>query len=103
MDLFKAYAVCTNSYNIISSPNLNNNKLSNNNLSNNNLSNNNSSNNNLSNNKLSNNYNCEIFSSLEDINNHLIKKSPIDFYILEIYGKDKKLSLSKIKLKLIYK
>ena len=93
MDLFKAYAVCTNSYNIISSPNLNNNKSSNNK----------SSNNNSSNNKSSNNFNCEIFSSLEDVNNHLIKKSPIDFYLMEIYGKDKKLSHSKIKLKLIYK
>lgn len=75
MDLYKAYALCTNSYNIIDSPN----KISN---------------------KISNNYNCEIFSSLEEINKNILLKSPIDFYIVKIYGNHFNELNKKIKIKL---
>jgi hypothetical protein len=73
MDIFKAYALCTNSYNIIVSPN-------------------------KSNNKTSNNFNCEFFSSLEEINKNILKKSLIDFYIIEVNGNNLKNLDKKIKL-----
>ena len=76
MDLFKAYALCTNSYNILVSSN----KTINNNLSN--------------------NFNCEFFHSLEDVNKNILKKSPIDFYIVEVNGNNFKQINKKIKLKL---
>jgi uncharacterized alkaline shock family protein YloU len=75
MDLFKAYALCTNSYNIVISPN-------------------------KANNKKSNNFNCEIFSSLEEVNKNILKKVPIDFYIIEVYGNNFKQLSKKIKIKL---
>jgi hypothetical protein len=76
MDLFKAYALCTNSYNILVNPNKNINNISN-------------------------NFNCEIFHSLEDVNNNILKKSPIEFYIVEVYGNNfKPYNKKKIKLKL---
>ena len=75
MDLFKSYALCTNSYNIVISPNKDNNKKSN-------------------------NFNCEIFTSLEDLNKNILKKSPIEFYIIEINGNNFKQFIKKIKLKL---
>jgi hypothetical protein len=75
MDLFKAYALCRNSYNIIISPN-------------------------KTTNKISNNFNCEIFYSLEEINKNILIKSPIDFYIVEIYGNHFNELNKKIKIKL---
>jgi hypothetical protein len=71
MDIFKAYALCTNSYNILVSPN-------------------------KSNNKITTNFNCEIFRSLEEVNKNILQKKPIDFYILEVSGNNLN---KKIKLK----
>jgi hypothetical protein len=72
MDFYKSYALCINSVKIK-----------------------------VSSKKTIERYNCDIFKSLEEANNEIIKKEPFDCKLIEIY-ENKILNNRKLKIELTY-